>query len=107
LGKGLNMTTENNAPVVRTAKPRLEALETLNAVILYDTIATGKRGLSVLAGITGILEDDLVEIRPRPWRLDLLHDPTAAENAMHDTSTAHVIILSTSGYAPLPRAFKT
>jgi len=30
-------------------------------VILYDTITAGKRGFSILAGMTGILEDDLVE----------------------------------------------
>lgn len=101
------MITENNGNVARTSEPSVDSLETLDAVVLYDTIATGKRGLSILAGMTGILEDDLVEIRPRPWRLDLLHDPTAAEYAMHDTSTAHVIILSTSGNVPLPLAFKT
>ena len=83
-----------------------ESLETLDAVVLYDNITTGKRGLSILATMTGILEVNLVEIRPRPWRLDLLQDPTAAEYAMPDTSTAHVIILSTSGIAPLPHAFK-
>ena len=83
-----------------------ESLEALDTVVLYDTIAAGKRGLSVLAGMTGILEDDLMEIRPRPWRLDLLQDPSAAENALNDIDTAHVIILSTSGSVPLPPAFK-
>jgi hypothetical protein len=101
------MTTDNNGAVARSSEPSVNSLQTLDAVVLYDTIATGKRGLSILAYMTGILEDDLVELRPWPWRLDLLQDPTAAEYAMHDTSTAHVIVLSTSGNVPLRLAFKT
>lgn len=81
-------------------------LETLDAVVLYDTIAAGKRGLSTIARINGIMGDALVEIRPRPWRFDFLHDPGASENAMHDITAARMIILSTSGNAPLTLAFK-
>src|SRR5476651_1980026 len=98
------MKKEKNAIEEESAQTKAEPLETIDAVVLYDTIATGKRGLSILAGMTGILEDDLVEIRPRPWRLDLLQDPSAAEYAMHDTCAAHVIILSTSGNVPLALA---
>ena len=100
------MITENNVVMAESSEAMAESLETLDAVVLYDNITTGKRGLSILATMTGILEVNLVEIRPRPWRLDLLQDASAAENAMDDISTAHVIILSTSGNAPLPSAFK-
>jgi hypothetical protein len=100
------MTTENNAVVAGSSETAAKHLEALDAVVLYDSITTGKRGLSILAGMTDILEDDLVEIRPRLWRLDLLQDPTAAEDATNDISTAHVIILATSGSVPLPLAFK-
>ena len=100
------MINEHHSISNGSNKARAEPLETLDAVVLYDTIATGKRGLSVLAHLTGILEDDLVEIRPRPWRLDLLQDPSAAEYATEDVSTAHLIVVSTSGHAPLPLAFK-
>ena len=60
------MITKKNAHVVKSSEAMVAPSETLDAVVLYDTIATGKRGLSILAGMTGILEDDLVEIRPRP-----------------------------------------
>jgi len=90
----------------RSSESMAESLEAIDAVVLYDTIAAGKRGLSTLARITGILEDDLVEIRPRPWRLDFLDDPTAAEHARDDIRAAHMIILSTSGSEPLPLVFK-
>ena len=101
------MTNETKSVAHEFSKARAEPLETLDAVVLYDSVVTGKRGLSVLAGLTGILEDDLVEIRPRPWRLDLLQDPGAAEYATQDVSTAHVIVVSTSGQIPLPLAFKS
>jgi hypothetical protein len=100
------MTAKNKTALEKASETRAEPHEALDAVILYDTVPAGKRGLSILSGITGILEDDLVAIRPRPWRLDLLQDPTAVETATHEISTAHVIILSTSGSAPLPLAFK-
>jgi hypothetical protein len=100
------MTTNNKTALEEASETRAEPHEALDAVILYDTVPAGKRGLSILSGITGVLENDLVEVRPRPWRLDLLEDPSAAENAMHEINTAHVIILSTSGNAPLPFAFK-
>jgi hypothetical protein len=87
-------------------KARVESLEAIDAVVLYDTIPAGKRGLSALAGISGIMEDDLVEIRPRPWRLDFMNDADTLENALQDLRAAHMIILSTSGNAPLPLAFK-
>jgi hypothetical protein len=100
------MTSKNKTALEEASEKRAEPHEALDAVILYDTIPAGKRGLSILSGITGVLEDDLVEVRPRPWRLDLLEDPSAVETATHEISTAHVIILSTSGSAPLPFAFK-
>jgi len=83
-----------------------EPLEAFDAVLLYDTIDAGKRGMSTLARMTGLRDDDLVEIRPHPWRLDFMHDPDAFENALQDIFAAHVIILSTSGSEPLPFAFK-
>lgn len=100
------MTTKNKTALEEASETRAEPVEALDAVIFYDTIPAGKRGLSILSGITGVLEEDLVELRPKPWRLDLLQDPTAVETATHEISTAHVIILSTSGNAPLPLAFK-
>jgi hypothetical protein len=100
------MTNKNKTALEEASETRAEPHEALDAVILYDTIPAGKRGLSILSGITGILEDDLVELRPKPWRLDLLQDPTAVETATHEINTAQVIILSTSGNAPLPLAFK-
>jgi hypothetical protein len=101
------MTIKNKTAVAGSAQTMPKPLEALDAVVLYDTVPAGKRGLSILSGITGVLEDDLVEIRPKPWRLDLLQDPTAAENATHEISAAQVIILSTSGNTPLPLEFKT
>jgi hypothetical protein len=101
------MIQKTNSLADASSKAQAEPLETLDAVVLYDTIATGKRGLSVLAGLTGILEIDLVETRPRLWRIDLLQDPGAAEYAADDVSTAHVIVVSTSGQAPLPLVFKS
>jgi hypothetical protein len=100
------MTAKNKTALEEASETKAEPHEALDAVILYDTVSAGKRGLSILSGITGILEDDLVELRPKPWRLDLLQDPTAVETATHEINTAHVIILSTSGNAPLPFAFK-
>ena len=101
------MTAKNKTAVAGSSEIGAEPLEALDAVVLYDTVPAGKRGLSILSGITGVLGDDLVAIRPRPWRLDLLQDPTAVENATHEISTAQVIILSTSGNTPLPLEFKT
>jgi hypothetical protein len=100
------MTTKNKTALEEASETKAEPHEALDAVILYDTVPAGKRGLSILSGITGILEDDLVELRPKPWRLDLLQDPTAVETATHEINTAQVISLSTSGNAPLPLAFK-
>ena len=100
------MTAKNKTVLEKASKTRAEPHEAHDAVILYDTVPAGKRGLSILSGITGILADDLVELRPKPWRLDLLQDPTAVETATHEIKTAHVIILSTSGNTPLPHAFK-
>lgn len=84
----------------------LITLEAVDAVILYDTVPAGRRGMSMLARLTGMAEDDLFEIRPRPWRLDFMHDTTTSEDATHDISRAHVIIVSTSGEIQLPSAFK-
>jgi len=100
------MKAEKDAVGAKSSETRSTPLEALDAVVFYDTLAAGKRGMSILSRITGILENDLVELRPKPWRLDLLQDPIAAENATHEISTAHMIILSTSGNGPLPLAFK-
>ena len=84
----------------------VESLEALDAVVLYDTLPAGKRGFSILSSITGVMGDDLVNIRPRPWRLDFMNDSDACENALHDLYAAHMIILSTSGNTPLTSEFK-
>jgi hypothetical protein len=85
------------------SKAKVESLEAVDTVILYDTIPAGQRGLSALAGI---MENNLVVIRPRPLRLDFMNDPETLKNALRDLRAAHMIILSTNGDAPLPLAFK-
>ena len=76
------------------------------AVILYDTIDSAKRGMGVLSKLRDILNDGLFEIRPCPWRMDFMLDPTTFEGAIHDIRKAHTIIISTSGMTPLPVSFK-
>jgi hypothetical protein len=100
------MNNEHHSITNGFNKVRAEPIESLDAVVLHDTLVTGKRGLSVLTRLTGILEDNFMEIRPRTWRIDLLQDPSAAEYATQDVSTAHLIVVSTSGQAPLPLTFK-
>ena len=95
-----------SSPVSVSSKATVQSLASVDAVVLYDTIPAGKRGFTTLARITGVTEDHLVEIRPRPWRLDFMHDQDTFETALHDLRAAHMIILSTSGHAPLSAAFK-
>lgn len=97
-------TTLPNPPGLSEAIP--EPQEVLKAVVLYDTIAAGQRGLSTLARMAGKEDDDIVEIHPRPWKLIFLNDPAGFEDAAHDASSANMIVISTSGMAALPTILK-
>lgn len=83
-----------------------DRMEALDAVVLYDAVPAGKRAFAVLGSIAGLMEEDLVRIQPRPWRLDFMHAADTLEVALRDLRAASLIILSTTGEAPLPAAFK-
>lgn len=43
------MKAEQDAVAARPSETRVSSLEALDAVVLYDIVAAGKRGLSILS----------------------------------------------------------
>ncbi|HEY0256921.1 MAG TPA: hypothetical protein VGC39_05725 [Candidatus Methylacidiphilales bacterium] len=81
-------------------------IEPFHAVVLYDEISAGKRGVSTLARLAGLREEDVIEVRPRLWRFDFLKDRHGYVDAALDLAAAKMIIISTDGVTPLPDIIK-
>jgi hypothetical protein len=65
------------------------------AVILYDDMSAGKKGMQLVGRIDKEL-GDAVAVRTQPWRVDFLQDAEWSALAMIDALRADLVIVSTS-----------
>jgi hypothetical protein len=73
----------------------------LQVLIAYDSVTAAHNAMEMVcsmdfAGVEGL------DIRPSPWRFDILGDPDPREFATADALNADMLIVSTIGGAELP-----
>jgi hypothetical protein len=72
-------------------------------VIAYDTVAAGQRAMELVSSLHSQDEMDF-EMRPLPWRFDLLEDAAWRDLARADVVESDLLFISTFSKSNLPPA---
>lgn len=73
----------------------------MNAVILYDDYDLAVAAMGMLSRAVGCA-DETVQWAVKPWRLDMLIQPLAADAALEDAAEANLIVLAIRSQTDLP-----
>ena len=90
-------------PSSATRKSAAEPVSLLRVVIVYDDTAAYKRALRTLSRATDPLRD---EVRPLPWRFDVLATFNGRVNAALELAKSEMFVLSASAAGRLPVAIE-
>ncbi len=84
----------------------LEIRPTINAVIAYEDLATGKRAKEICNYFSNHLDGDC-EVKYDIWRFDVLADPRLKKIAVLDAVSADIIVIALRGDRDLSIDVKT
>jgi len=79
----------------------------LGVFIAYDDRPAYRRALRTLVNLAKELGEDGTELRPLPWRFDILEQDIWRALAVEDAARAEIVILSMSALVALPEAIRT